>query len=105
MNVIAILDTGKTNKKMFLFDEHYNIVWEQSTSFSETTDEQGDACEDIDKLTAWVKEAFRELQQLKDFRIKAINFSAYGASLVHIDKEGAPVAPLYNYLKPFPDGL
>ena len=90
---------------MFLFDEHYKIVWEQTTSFSETTDEQGDACEDVNKLTAWVKEAYRELQQLKDFEIKAINFSAYGASLVHIDREGIPVAPLYNYLKPFPDGL
>ncbi|HTI12544.1 MAG TPA: FGGY family carbohydrate kinase [Puia sp.] len=105
MNVIAILDTGKTNKKMFLFDENYKIVWEQSTSFSETTDEQGDACEDVDKLTAWVKDAYRELQQLKDFEIKAVNFSAYGASLVHIDKAGLPAAPLYNYLKPFPDGL
>ena len=90
---------------MFLFDENYKIVWEQSTSFSETTDEQGDACEDVDKLTAWVRDAYRELQQLKDFEIKAVNFSAYGASLVHIDKEGLPAAPLYNYLKPFPDEL
>jgi glycerol kinase len=29
MNVIAILDVGKTNKKLLLFDEQYRIVWER----------------------------------------------------------------------------
>ncbi|HEX5169067.1 MAG TPA: FGGY family carbohydrate kinase, partial [Cyclobacteriaceae bacterium] len=32
-----------------------------------------------------------------------INFSTYGATLVHLDKNGEPVTPLYNYLKPFPE--
>ncbi|HEX9512260.1 MAG TPA: FGGY family carbohydrate kinase [Puia sp.] len=103
--VIAILDTGKTNKKLFLFDEHYKIVWEQAASFSGTTDEEGDPCEDLDQLTAWVQHSFQELGRLPDFRIRAINFSAYGASLVHIDAMGTPVAPLYNYLKPYPAEL
>ena len=103
--VIAILDTGKTNKKLFLFDEHYKIVWEQATSFPETTDEDGDPCEDLAQLTSWVQQSFRELGQLKDFSIRAINFSAYGASLVHLGVDGQPVAPLYNYLKPYPDVL
>lgn len=105
MNVVAILDTGKTNKKLFLFDEHYKIVWEQTASFAETTDEAGDACEDLDQLTGWVKESCKKLQKLKDFTIRAINFSAYGASFVHIDAKGKPVAPLYNYLKPYPEEL
>ena len=103
--VIAILDTGKTNKKLFLFDEHYKIVWEQAISFSETTDEEGDPCEDLAQLTSWVQQSFRELGRLKDFSIRAINFSAYGASLVHVGADGQPVAPLYNYLKPYPDAL
>ncbi|HWK04914.1 MAG TPA: FGGY family carbohydrate kinase [Puia sp.] len=103
--VIAILDTGKTNKKLFLFDEHYKIVWEQATSFSETTDEQGDACEDLGQLTAWVQQSFQELGRFRDFTIRAVNFSAYGASMVHIDAKGVPVTPLYNYLKPYPAAL
>jgi glycerol kinase len=40
-SVIAILDVGKTNKKLFLFDEWYNIVWEQNSVLSETKDEDG----------------------------------------------------------------
>src|SRR5882757_111259 len=103
--VIAIFDTGKTNKKLFLFDEHYKIVWEQTASFSETTDEEGEPCEDLDKLTGWVQHSFQELLRLPDFDIRAINFSAYGASFVHIGAEGTPVAPLYSYLKPYPEEL
>ena len=103
--VIAIFDIGKTNKKLFLFDEHYKIVWEQTASFPETVDEEGELCEDVATLTRWVKDSFQELLRLPDFHIRAINFSAYGASLVHIGAEGTPVAPLYSYLKPYPDAL
>jgi L-fuculokinase len=105
MNVIAILDVGKTNKKIFLLDEQYKIVWEQADSFTETTDDEGEACEDLLQLTDWVCQSLTRLSVLSDLDIRAINFSAYGASFVHIGADGAPVAPLYNYLKPFPEGL
>lgn len=100
--VIAIFDVGKTNKKIFLFDEKYNIVFEESTQLKETADEDADVCEDLTMLTEWVKNTFKKIIQLPGFQIKAINFSAYGASFVHIMEEGQPLLPLYNYLKPFP---
>lgn len=100
--VIAIFDVGKTNKKLFLFDEEYKIVFERTHKFAETTDEDGDPCENLDLLTSWGRESFRELNSLGDFDIRALNFSSYGASFVHIDKEGRPLFPLYNYLKPYP---
>lgn len=103
MNCIAILDIGKTNKKLFLIDEHYRIVWERGESFPETTDEDGDACEDVALLTRWVKESLQELTQLPGFTVKALNFSTYGASLVYLDYQGQVAAPLYNYLKPYPE--
>lgn len=103
--VIAIFDVGKTNKKLFLFDEHYRIVFEKTLQFSETVDEDGDACENLEALTAWGRDSLKELMELNQFDIKALNFSAYGASFVHIDEEGKPVTPLYNYLKPFPEKL
>ncbi|MFN8253891.1 MAG: FGGY family carbohydrate kinase [Ferruginibacter sp.] len=103
--VIAIFDVGKTNKKLFLFDEHYHIVYEKTLQFTETTDEDGDACENLEALTDWGRNSLKELTELKEFDIKALNFSAYGASFVHIDEQGKPVTPLYNYLKPFPENL
>lgn len=100
--VIAIFDIGKTNKKVFLFDEHYHIVLEKSAQFEEITDEDGDLCENVSLLTSWVKEQLAELFTHTQFTIKAINFTTYGASFVHIDKNGKVLAPLYNYLKPYP---
>jgi sugar (pentulose or hexulose) kinase len=102
MRCIAILDIGKTNKKLFLVDEHYRIVWERGSAFPETTDEEGDACEDITLLTRWVKDSLKELLLLPGYRVAAFNFSTYGASLVYLDEQGQVLAPLYNYLKPYP---
>jgi len=102
---IAIFDIGKTNKKVFLFDEDYKIRFEKSTELAEIQDEDGFPCEDIHALTQWVKDSFSELLALQEFEIKAVNVSAHGASFVHIDETGKPVAPLYNYLKPYPGQL
>lgn len=104
-SVIAIFDIGKTNKKLFLFDEQYRMVLEKTQQFDETTDDDGDACEDLPALTRWVRQSLQEVMTDPGLHLKALNFSTYGASFVHIDREGMPVAPLYNYLKPFPDEL
>jgi L-fuculokinase len=104
-SVIAIFDIGKTNKKLFLFDEQYNIVLEKSEQFEEITDEDGDACENLAALTQWVHTCLQEVFRDNKYQVRALNFSTYGASFVHIDKEGQAVAPLYNYLKPYPAGL
>jgi sugar (pentulose or hexulose) kinase len=103
--VIMIFDVGKTNKKFFLFDEQYKLVYEQSQAFEETKDEDGFPCEDIGKLSTWIWEKFWEISLLDDFEILGVNFSAYGASLVHLDDYRKPITPLYNYLKPFPEKL
>ena len=105
INVIAIFDIGKTNKKLFLFDEQYRVVWEQSDTCAQTVDEDGEPCEDLARLTQWLYTSLAQVAALPDFHINAINFSAYGASLVYIDRDGKPIAPLYNYLKPYPAPL
>ena len=103
--VIAIFDVGKTNKKLFLFNERYELVLERSQQFAEIVDEDGFACENLSALTLWVFSVFSEVSSLRDYEVKALNFSGYGASLVHLDKAGKPVTPLYNYLKPYPKVL
>jgi sugar (pentulose or hexulose) kinase len=102
---IAVIDVGKTNKKLFLFDQDYNIVYERSARFIETTDEDGDPCENLESLRLSVFDSLRSLFNKKDFEVKAINFSAYGASFVNIDEDGNAVTPLYNYLKSYPEEL
>ena len=103
--VIAIFDIGKTNKKFFLIDISYRIVLEKSVTFPEIIDEDGDACEDVKRLTKWIQKTFETALKDKTFLIKAVNFSAYGASLVYVDNKGKVIAPLYNYLKKYPGNL
>lgn len=103
--VIAILDIGKTNKKCLLFNEQYEVVFESALSIKETVDEDGDACEDIAALSLWAVNMIKEIITDPDFEVKAINFSAYGASFVYIDEKGKLLTPLYNYLKAYPEQL
>ena len=103
--VIAIFDVGKTNKKLFLFDRNYKIVYEKSAKFIETLDEDGDACENLESLRLSVFDSLREVFRLKQYSIRAINFSTYGASFVYLDENGSPLTPLYNYLKKYPEHL
>jgi sugar (pentulose or hexulose) kinase len=98
--VIAIFDVGKTNKKLFLFDENYKIVLERTVRFLETHDEDGDPCENLDNVRLLVFDSLREIFKHKEFDLKAMNFSTYGASFVYVDEDGMPLTPLYNYLKP-----
>ena len=101
LSVIAIFDIGKTNKKLFLFDESYQIVFEKSTQFAETLDEDGFPCENLESLRSFIFDSLKEIFSLPEYQITAVNFSAYGASFVHIDKNGKPLTALYNYLKPY----
>ena len=103
--VIAIFDVGKTNKKLLLFDEQYKLVYEESSPFEEIKDEDGFPCEDVNALTGWVKNSFKAILTHSEFEVKAVNFSAYGASFVYLDEKGKVLLPLYNYLKPYPEHL
>lgn len=103
--VIAIFDIGKTNKKLFLFSEGYELLYEKSEQLSEITDEDGDACEDVQLLSEWLIKSLQQVMADPRFEIRALNVSAYGASFVYLDESGNVTAPLYNYLKPYPAGL
>ena len=103
--VVAVFDIGKTNKKLFLFDEDYHIVYEDTGRLEEIADEDGDPCEDLNSLQSFIFSSLQKVFQNGAFKVKAVNFSTYGASFVHLDKTKKPVTPLYNYLKAFPKEL
>lgn len=103
--VVAIFDVGKTNKKLFLFNESYQIVFEKSVHFDETIDNDGDPCEDIEGLRKFILDGLKTVLELTDFKVRAVNFSAYGASFVYIDPTGKNIGCLENYLKPYPESL
>jgi sugar (pentulose or hexulose) kinase len=103
--VIAIFDVGKTNKKLFLFDQDYQVIYEKSARFTEITDESGDPCENLESLQSSITDSLHEILSRNDISLRAVNFSAYGASFVYLDSDRNVLTPLYNYLKAFPPGL
>ncbi|MBX2920648.1 MAG: carbohydrate kinase [Chitinophagaceae bacterium] len=103
--VVAVFDIGKTNKKLLVFDERYKVVKEEVTGFDEIADDDGFPSENLDALTSWMLRQYRQLKESADFQLKAVNFSTYGASMVHTDAAGERVGYLYNYLKPYPGPL
>lgn len=100
--VKAVFDIGKSNKKCFLFDEHYEEVHRVYTSFDKLEDEDGFPCDDIAGIERWMKATLGEL--MEQFEIESLNFSGYGASFVHIGNDGKAVA-VYDYLKPIPEEM
>ena len=103
--IYAVFDVGKTNKKVILFDEHQRVIEEQQQVCPETVDDDGFPCESLERLSYWVRSRFEQLRQHPRYALRGVNFTAYGASFVHLGADDAPVAPLYNYLKPLPEAL
>lgn len=100
--VTAIFDIGKTNKKLLLFDTDGIALKEELKQFKPIKDEDGFPCENINAITKWLKLEWNKLLKSEEFLVSAVNFTAYGASFVHLGKNGKPAAPLYDYLKPIP---
>jgi len=103
--VTAIFDVGKTNKKLLLFDADGIALKEKLKQFRLIKDEDGFPCENINAITKWLKLEWSKLLKSEEFLVSAVNFTAYGASFVHLGKNGKPVAPLYDYLKPIPEEI
>ena len=104
-NIYVIFDIGKTNKKCLLFDENNQLIEEQQEVYAEIKDEDAFPCDDLARLTEGVLSNWHKLKNDERYDVKGVNFTAYGASFVYLDKNNQSVAPLYNYLKPLPEDL
>lgn len=102
INVIAVFDIGKTNKKFLLFDADLKLIHQDEQKFSEIMDEEGFSCDEIEKIETWMKDCVSDVIQQGSYNIAAVNFTTYGASLMYIDAMGRALTPVYNYLKPMP---
>ncbi|OHX63909.1 FGGY-family carbohydrate kinase [Flammeovirga pacifica] len=96
---IAVFDIGKTNKKLLVYDQQLQLIDHKEINLREIADEDGFPTEDLDLLVIWMVSSLVEKLQSPDYKIIALNFSCYGASIVHLDKQGNRVGSFYNYLK------
>ena len=104
-NAILIFDIGKTNKKVLLFDQNLKILVEEETRFPEIIDDDGFPCDDIEKLETWIDQTLVKYLYHSEYNVVAVNFTTYGATLMYLDQEDERLTPVYNYLKPMPEGI
>jgi glycerol kinase len=103
--VIAVFDIGKTNKKILIFNYHLKLVTETEENFTQSKDEDGFECDDIDLIEKWIKLSVSKLLKSDEYDLSAINFTTYGATLVYLDRHGRRLTPVYNYLKPIDEDI
>jgi glycerol kinase len=103
--VTAVLDVGIIQKKLILFDENFEVVEVTSEKLAKTKDDDGFEGDDIQLLNQWATETWNKLVSSDQYEVKALNFSTYGATFMHIDESGNTLTPLYSYLKPFDEAL
>ncbi|MFC2115952.1 FGGY-family carbohydrate kinase [Bacteroidota bacterium] len=103
--IILVFDIGKTNKKILLFNRELKIIHEEEQKFEEISDDDGFACDDISKIEEWILETCGKLLIDESYRLIGINFTTYGATIMYIDEKGRRLTPVYNYLKPMPEGI
>ena len=101
--VSLIFDIGKTAKKVILFDSEFHVVEEQVEHFAESKDDDGFPSENLALVSEWVRAMVEQCVSHPKYDITHVNFSAYGASLVHLDENDGPLPSFYNYLKSFPE--
>lgn len=103
--VTAVFDIGNINKKLILFDENFEVVEIFSTRFNLVKDDDGFEADDLESIKRWSLDIWDELLQNDGYEVTALNFTTYGATMVHIDENGEDVTPLYSYIKEFPKEL
>ncbi|MBA3710007.1 MAG: hypothetical protein H0W83_14445, partial [Planctomycetes bacterium] len=101
MPIVAVIDIGKTNKKVALVDERFAVVASRQAGFPARM-EDGVLCEQVDAIWSWLKATLAELYRERPF--DAVVVSTHGACWAALDAVGAPTVPVIAYEHDLGDG-
>lgn len=90
---IAIFDIGKTNKKLIVFDDDLNPLFEDKAQIGEIV-RNGILCDDAERIVAWVKNSFQNA--MRKYDIKALSITTHGATVTYL-REGRLNFPIVSY--------
>jgi sugar (pentulose or hexulose) kinase len=93
-SVVAVLDVGKTNKKVSIYDRAFNVLADERTPIEPYM--LGDIeVEDTDRLLSWFRDALKRLA--KKYRIESIAITTHGATFAVLDAAGKLAHPVISY--------
>lgn len=93
-SAVAVLDVGKTNKKVSLYDRQFKVLAEERTTV-EPKEVDGLEIEDTDTLLDWFRSALRKLSE--DAEIRAIAITTHGATVALLNEDGKLAHPVISY--------
>lgn len=96
-DVSLILDIGKSNTRLFLFDENLNIVYGTRANFPLVQGEAGLQFDDFESIFNWFLRQVKIIGDDREFCIRAINVCSFGATIAHLDENGEQAFPLLAY--------
>jgi L-fuculokinase len=92
---IAVFDVGKTNKKLFIFDQDLKILALEKISIDES-EENGIRHDNLQEIEKWFFSTLRKLTGL--FRnIRSVSITTHGATFVCVGNDGKPSVPEISY--------
>lgn len=95
--VVAVLDVGKTNKKLSLYSREFEVLGEERTTL-DVEDYKGLEVEPTGQLLSWFKTALSRLA--KDFQVRAVAITTHGATCALLDDAGKLAHPVISYTCP-----
>jgi len=93
----AVIDAGKTNKKVSIYSKNLKLITKDSTQIGEIKID-GILCDDIPEMNSWILRKLKEFAP--DYSIKAISATTFGATVVLLDKSGEMCLPVISYMNP-----
>lgn len=92
--VVAVLDIGKTNKKVSLYDGTFQTLASERKPFGVTM-RDGLEVEQTDEMLAWFRGVLAQFS--REYEIRAISISSQGATCALLDEKGDLAYPVISY--------
>ena len=92
---IAVIDIGKTNKKILIYDQDLNLVDIAKTNIEEFRNEETLIHDDLSAIETWILSELKKFSCL--YKIMAISISTHGATFTCCDKDGNLTVPELSY--------
>ncbi len=91
---VAVIDIGKTNKRVHIYDESLELVDGKSTSF-ESVDREGVPWVPSDEIESWLLDTLSTLGSR--YGIELISIATHGATFACVDADGELAIPVVDY--------
>lgn len=101
-DICTVFDIGKGAYKAIIFNINFECIEERTTVPQAILDGDGFRGEDANELKKWLLATFDELRKSTTYNLKAVNFTSYAGGMVHLDKHGNPVTPIFDVVKNLP---